>query len=76
MDTLSTMQNTRLTSKLVLIAILSAALTACGGGGGSSSTATAAPVSVEASALALATSLDSGTLTEEAFIASLPPELL
>lgn len=76
MDTLSTMQNMQLTNKLVLVAILSGALTACGGGGGSSSAPPPAPVGVEASTLALATSLDSGELTEDAFIASLPPELL
>ena len=74
MEILLKRQNIRTAKQIALIAMLSAVLTACGGGG-SSSTTTVAP-GVEDTVLSLATKVDSGTLTEEAFIASLPAAVL
>ena len=61
----------QLVKQVTLIALLSAVLTACGGG---STTTTSA--AVEPTVLSLAARVDAVTLSQEAFNASLPPEVL
>lgn len=73
METIFKRQNLQIVKQATLIVMLSAALTACGGGGGSSTTTSAG---VEPTVLSLAARVDAGTLSEEAFIASLPAAVL
>lgn len=70
MDTLFTVQNIRLMQRAAICATFAMALTACGGGNNSAAT-TPAAASTEEQVIALHAKLDSGQITEEAFISQL-----
>ena len=78
MDTLLIGQSMRRVKQISAIAMLCAILSACGGGGGggTSSNPPAVACDTECTVLKLATSVDSGTLTEDTFFAGLPVAVL
>ena len=78
MDTLLISQSLRTAKQISVIAMVCAILSACGGGGGggTSSNSPAVICDTECTVLKLATSVDSGTLTEDAFLTGLPAAVL
>ena len=79
MDTLLISQKLRTAKQISVIAMVCAILSACGGGGGgggTSSNPSAVACDTECTVLKLATSVDSGTLTEDAFLTGLPAAVL